>query len=198
MGEMIREVKSNRETAEAKLNKPLAARLDSVYQEDQKYRRMIGGVEKEHGLNSKEMANLWKAINRVDSLNMIDVSKILDTYGWLGPEVVGRNGNLALFLVIQHANLDDQEKYLPLMREAVKDGRAEGSSLALLEDRVAMRKGRKQIYGSQIIRDENGNYQIAPIVDEVNVNSRRAEVGLEPLEDYVRPLGITYTPLSDP
>ncbi len=40
------------------------------------------------------------------------------------------------------------------MREAVKKGNANSSSLALLEDRVALRKGEKQIYGSQIGRDQ--------------------------------------------
>lgn len=39
------------------------------------------------------------------------------------------------------------------MREAVEKNNARASSLALLEDRVAMRKGGKQIYGSQIKRN---------------------------------------------
>ena len=194
---LMGKVKSNKDKTEAKFNKPFAARLDSIYQEDQKFRRIVSDVEKEHGVNSKEMYELWKTINRVDSLNVIEVSAILETHGWLGQEVVGREGNMALFLVIQHANLETQEKYLPMMREAVKEGKAQGSSLALLEDRVALRQGRKQIYGSQIVRDENGVYQIAPIEDEGNVNKRRAEVGLEPLEDYVKPLGMTYIPASD-
>lgn len=178
-------------------NAPLAARLDSIYEEDQKYRKMLSDVEAKWGMNSKEMYEHWEKINRVDSLNVIEVSKILDEHGWLGAETVGNKGNNALFLVIQHANLDVQEKYLPMMRDAVKAGRAEGSSLALLEDRVAMRQGRKQIYGSQITRDENGVYQIAPIEDEANVNKRRAAVGLQPLEDYVKRVGITYIPVSD-
>lgn len=178
-------------------NAPLAVMLDSIYEEDQKYRKMVPDVEAKYGMNSKDMFEFWKTINRVDSLNLIEVSKILDTYGWLGAEVVGQKGSDALFLVIQHANLDTQEKYLPMMRDAVKGGRAKGSSLALLEDRVAMRQRRKQIYGSQIIRDENGVYQIAPIEDEANVNERRAAVGLQPLEDYVKRVGITYTPVSN-
>jgi hypothetical protein len=65
--------------------------------------------------------------------------------------------------------------------------------LALLEDRVALGKGKKQIYGSQIHRDQKtGKYIVAPIEDEPNVNKRRAEVGLEPLQDYVKHWDIDY------
>jgi hypothetical protein len=41
-----------------------------------------------------------------------------------------------LFLVIQHSDSTTQEKYLPLLKQAVKDNRAFGHDLALLEDRV--------------------------------------------------------------
>ena len=44
-----------------------------------------------------------------------------------------------------------------MMRDAVKMVKAKGSSLALLEDRVALRQGKRQIYGSQIGRDETTN-----------------------------------------
>jgi hypothetical protein len=73
-----------------------------------------------------------------------------------------------------------------MMREAVKNGKAAGSSLALLEDRVALGQGKRQIYGSQISRDpETQEYYISPLEDPDNVDKRRAEVGLGPLSEYV-------------
>ena len=73
-----------------------------------------------------------------------------------------------------------------MMREAVKNGKAKGKSLALLEDRVALRKRKKQIYGSQIGRDNDTKlYYVLPLEDPDNVDKRRAKVGLEPLADYV-------------
>jgi hypothetical protein len=186
-------VKQNKEKAEINLNRPLANQLDSIYAEDQKYRQMIGDIEKKHGFESKEMQELWKAISKKDSINLIKVTRILDKYGWLGPDIVGGQGSSTLFLVIQHSNQKTQEKYLPMMREAVKNGKAHGANLALLEDRVALGQGKKQIYGSQIHRNqETGKYFVAPIEDEPNVNKRRAAVGLEPLEDYVRHWNIDY------
>lgn len=188
---LIKIVKANKDKAEINVNRPLANELDSIYNEDQRYRKMTGDIENKYGRESKEMMELWKTIIEKDSMNLIRIKEILDTYGWLGADVVGKRGNTTLFLVIQHADLQTQEKYLPMMKQAVKDGKAEASSLALLIDRVEMRNKRPQIYGSQITF-ENNQYVIYPIIDEPNVNKRRAEVGLEPLEKYVRNWDIVY------
>jgi hypothetical protein len=80
-----------------------------------------------------------------------------------------------------------------MMREAVSKGNAKASSLALLEDRVALRKGQKQIYGSQIGRDqETGEYYVLPLIDPDNVDQRRAKVGLGTIQDYISNWGMTW------
>jgi hypothetical protein len=179
-------VKANKEKAEANFDKPLVAILDSIYQEDQGLRRQIREVEEKYGRESDEMKAHWELIGEKDSINLIKIQKILDERGWLGPDVIGRKGNTTLFLVIQHSDLSIQKKYLPMMREAVAKGNARPSSLALLEDRVALRQGEKQIYGSQIGRDqETGEYYVSPLIDPDNVDKRRAEVGLGTLQEYV-------------
>jgi hypothetical protein len=190
---LIEKVRLNKERAEVNLNKPLARQLDSIYVEDQKYRLMMDNIEKQHGFKSKEMQDLWKVIMKKDSSNLVVITAVLDKYGWLGPDFVGDQGASTLFLVIQHSDTKTQVKYLPMMREAVKNGNARSENLALLEDRVALAQGKKQIYGSQIQQDPNtGKYFVAPIEDEPNVNKRRASVGLGPLEDYVRRWDIDY------
>ena len=79
-----------------------------------------------------------------------------------------------------------QEKYLPMMRDAVKSGKAKRSSLALLEDRVALKQGRKQVYGSQISWNMKTNtYYVLPLADPDAVDKRRAEMGLPPLQIYL-------------
>ncbi|MBK9735077.1 MAG: hypothetical protein IPO92_08980 [Saprospiraceae bacterium] len=183
---LLEKIKQNKDKAEVNLNKPLVAILDSIYVEDQKYRQEIDGIEKKYGWESKEMKDHWKIINEKDSINLIQVKSILDNYGWLGADVVGGQGNSTLFLVIQHSDQATQEKYLPMMREAVKNGKAQGSSLALLEDRVALKQAKRQIYGSQIGRDPDTQiYYVSPLEDPDNVDKRRAEVGLGPLSEYV-------------
>jgi len=184
--------------AKIKANQPtmpeLRKELQAILEDDQKYRLMIDSVEKKYGQReSAEMRRLWHTIAEKDSVNLVKITAILDKYGWLGPDKVGTDGNQALFLVIQHSDLSVQEKYLPMMREAVKSRKAEGGQLALLEDRVNMRNGRKQIYGSQIRQNpETGVYSIFPIEDPKNVDKRRAEVGLGNLAEYVSTWGLIW------
>lgn len=186
-------IKSNKEKAEANLDKPIVAILDTIYQEDQTYRQRIDEIEEKYGWESDEMQANWKIMKEKDSINLIKIKTILDERGWLGADVIGNQGNSTLFLVIQHADLETQEKYLPMMREAVENGNAKASSLALLEDRVALRKGEKQIYGSQIGRDrETGEYYVLPLIDPDNVDKRRAEMGLGLIKDYVSFMGINW------
>ena len=78
------------------------------------------------------------------------------------------------------------------MREAVGKGKAKTQDLALLEDRILTTQGKEQIYGSQLRRNEQGKYEFFPIMDEVNVNKRRASVGLGPLEEYAKYFGVDY------
>ncbi len=190
---LIKIVKANKDEAEKDLDKPLVAILDTIYQEDQKYRRQISEIEEKYGRDSKEMQAHWSLINEKDSINLIKIKKILDERGWLGPKIIGNQGNLTLFLVIQHSDLETQEKYLPMMRDAVQKGNANPSSLALLEDRVALGKGEKQVYGSQIGRDqETGEYYVLPLIDPENVDKRRSEVGLGTIQDYVSNWGMTW------
>lgn len=190
---LIKLVKANKDEAEKDLDKPLVAILDTIYREDQTYRRQIGEIEEKYGRESDEMKKHWELINEKDSINLIKIQKILDEKGWLGANVIGNQGNSTLFLVIQHSPLEVQEKYLPMMREAVKNGNARVSSLALLEDRVSLRKGGKQIYGSQVGRDqETGEYFVSPLKDPENVDKRRAEVGLGPIADYISNWNMTW------
>lgn len=186
------QVKMNEDRIAVKLNKPLVAILDTVVQDDQKYRQKLDDIMSRYGDQSDEMKDLWKMINYYDSINTIKVTNILDTYGWLGEDEIGFDGNQALFLVIQHSDITVQDKYIPMMRDAVKKHKAQASSLALLEDRVALRHGKRQIYGSQIHGGPNGKSWISPLEDPDHVDERRAEVGLGPLADYAKQFGIKW------
>jgi hypothetical protein len=182
---MIAKVKSNKDSIEAKLDRPLVARLDSINKDDQDGRQRIKDLEIKYGYDSKEVKALWKEIKVKDSINLMKVTRIIDEYGWLGPDVAGQKGNSTLFLVIQHADQITQEKYLPKMRDAVKNYKASPSDLALLEDRVELRQGKRQVYGSQIAKDQKtGKSYVMPLDDPDNVDKRRAAVGLSPLAEY--------------
>ena len=171
---------------EKNYNRPLIKTLDSILIKDQFYRGQLDSIEQKYGVNSKEIDDHWKLIAKTDSLNQVKVIFILDNYGWLGSDVITDQGNATLFLVIQHADLNTQQRYLPMMKEALKNGNAYGYDLALLEDRVNLGIGRKQVYGSQIGRDPKTLlFYVQPLDDPDNVDKRRAEVGLNPIAEYV-------------
>jgi hypothetical protein len=190
---LIALVKANKEEKEKYYDKPLVAILDTIYKDDQTDRRKIDQITNDYGYQSDEMINLWDTIIAKDSINQIKVMKIIDERGWLGVDIIGKQGNNTLFLVIQHADLDIQLKYWPIMQQAVKDGNIRKSAMALLEDRIALRQGKKQIYGSQIQGDIDGTfYYVRPLIDPENVDIRRAEVGLNTMAEYVKRWDITW------
>jgi hypothetical protein len=173
-------------TGKQKVYDSLARQLAVIGYDDEKYRNQLEFVAAQYGGVSPEMKELLKKMQQADSINFIKVSNIVDTHGWLGSDAIGSEGNVTLFMVVQHATLEGQEKYLPVLREAVKKGRAKPGNLALLEDRVALKKGGKQIYGSQISWNMKTNeYYVMPLEDPDNVDKRRASVGLAPLAQYV-------------
>jgi hypothetical protein len=133
---------------------------------------------------ASEPVEAWNDAARTERL-----AEIVDEHGWPTRELVGADGATAAWVIAQHSDLDVafQERALELMREAVEAGQADASELAYLEDRVALNRGRPQIYGTQI-GCVDGHAEPAVLADPDRVDVLRAEVGLEPLADYLADL----------
>lgn len=139
------------------------------------------------------MTYFWNLMHKEDSANLAQVEALIEKHGWIGRSEVGRRANSALWLVIQHSNVDLMEKYLPLLEESVKNGESKGSHLALMTDRVRMYRELPQIYGSQIVKDKDtGELKVYTLQDPASVNAKRAEVGLGPLEEYAARIGVIW------
>ena len=193
--EIKKKVKGNWDRENKKSGKyaGIKSKLEEILELDQKFRTSYMQLWKKYGYQSLEMIEVQKKMNEQDSSDLQYVSNIIDKYGWISYDTIGFKANQALFLVIQHSDSATQEKYLPILREAVKENKAFGHQLALLEDRVLIKKGKKQLYGSQIQCDSTGNNcWILPIEDERNVDKRRANLGLQPLAEYVMTWNIVY------
>ena len=76
---------------------------------------------------------------------------ILESSGWPRRSEVGSDAAMAAFLVVQHGDLETQKRFLPALRLRVDEGEAQASHWALLLDRVRMREGLPQVYGSQVM-----------------------------------------------
>ena len=118
-------------SAQSKFNKELSALLDTIYQEDQSSRHKIDSLQRKFGWQSEQVQSLLRPMMIQDSINLIKVKNIIDTYGWLGPEEVGKQGAKTIFLVIQHADSLTQVNYFPIMQEAVKKGKSSTPRVSL-------------------------------------------------------------------
>lgn len=183
-----------RKDALVKYNLPLKRELQTIYASDQQPRSRIDSIINAYGQDSPQMRQFWQQTHLTDSINTARIEQIIQQYGYPGKSLVGsKQGNTA-WLVIQHAPLPIQEKYLPLMRKAANEGEMDKPNLALLIDRIRMYKGQKQIYGSQITLDASGKWHFHRIEDEANVNKRRAEMELDSIEEHARNIGVEYKP----
>jgi len=191
--EIIRRVEERKQARDAQFDQKLKKQLESIYVRDQTLRRLYSDAEEKFGKGSEEMSYFWSVVSREDSINEAEVIDIIREHGWVGRSQVGGKANTALWLVIQHAPLEVQEKYLPLLEASVKEGESTGSHLALLQDRINMRNDEPQIYGSQVITDqETGEFKVYEIKNPAQVNERRKEVGLGPIEEYLKRWNIEW------
>lgn len=161
--------------------------LREIFESDQKYRQELQSMIKKFGTDSREVRELSKISKKNDSDNLKKVEKIIDKYGWLGKEDIGIDESKALFLVIQHSDdIKIQKKYFSLMKEAVDNGKADKCDLVMLEDRILVSEGKKQIYGTQVgYNSKIKKYFLEPVADFELINERRKEAGLDSIENYV-------------
>ncbi len=137
----------------------------------------------------------------IDEENTQKMKAIVEQIGWPTISKVGKEQSKNAWLIVQHADddVEFQKKCLALMK-AEPEGEVELHDVAYLEDRVRVNSKEGQVYGTQFqeTRDVSNqkvvSYEPKAIEDEVNVNKRRASIGLEPLEEYKERLTRKYYP----
>lgn len=119
--------------------------------------------------------------------------EIVEEHGWPGWSLVGREGSVAAWQIAQHADTALQRELLPLLEQAADRGDASKSNWAYLLDRVRIRRGEKQRYGTQFRWSVGeGRWVLHPVEDPESLEARRAEIGLEPIEDYLTTMKDLY------
>jgi len=165
----------------------LKATLDTIWKNEQHPIRLRDSLMKVYGEESLEFKKQEEIVHRNHAINEKKIIEILDTQGWPGEDIIGAQGNLTICNVIQHSDNAIRLKYLPMMRQAVKVKKLQPRLLARAEDRIATDLGKLQIYGGQIkYYPETKSFNVWPILDPENVDKRRAEIGLEPIADFLK------------
>ena len=127
-------------------------------------------------------------------------TKIVEKHGWLPYSKVGKKAADALFYVVQHSNIEGMKKYLPVIKKEAAKGEASKKGAAMMEDRILMNSGKKQVYGTQAMSfNKKGQAKprlfIWPIEDVKNVNKRRKEIGFKStIEEQAKNMGADFDP----
>lgn len=191
------------------INYGLKVKLDSIEEIDQDLRKLfypISTQEKKDILNKfgftleQFVEKGWEIVSEQDSLNIKEISKIIELYGYPGKSLVGKPTNTAAWSVIQHSN--QIEKYFPLIEKAGIENEIPMTLVAMMEDRMLMYKGLKQKYGTQAsgreVIDPNTKEIrwesfIWPIESPSEVNDLRKSVGFkETIEESAKSMNIVY------
>jgi hypothetical protein len=124
-----------------------------------------------------------------DKKNQVIIATLLDKCGW--PQGLSSVENHTIFLVIDHADTAYMAKYFPLLKTQTELGVVSKNDFATMQDRILLRSGKKQIYGTQTFK-VGTEVIVWPIADVGNVDSLRTGMGLSPMEDYMSLLKKTY------
>ena len=154
--------------------------LDERGRTDQAVREGFGTGGK---LDSTQIA----AMMRTDSANTNWLKAYVARWGWPTGAQIGREAVNAAFLIVQHAVHDTafMRAMLPAIVKSYERGDLNGSAVALLTDRIEVKAGRPQVYGTQL-SFKNGRWVLDPIGDSAHVDERRRKMGLPPLAEYLR------------
>lgn len=171
-----------REKAEKDFDRPLISELQGILKKDQSVR--FDYINARRSQNEVAADSLLKVMRAVDEENEAHLFKILDTRGWVSHKIVGEATHV-FFTILQHSGLENQKKYLPKVKQALKNGDMTTSQYAYYEDRINVFEGKPQRYGTQLKKNSNGVYEACTLENPQMVDRWRKKAGLPPLKDYI-------------
>lgn len=184
---------SEPQQARSPAQEALRTELEAMLEAHHHDRARLQAVVAEQGARSDKTRALAEQVNDQDLARQKRLVRMLDRQGWPDAEQLGLRASESAFVLLYEAALPLQSKYLPVLRQGVATGRARPDWLALMLDRVRVRQGWAQLYGSEVLRNADGTMEILPIRDLPQLDARRAEVGMEPMAEYARRLGLVWT-----
>lgn len=180
---------TNNELKKIEFNQGLADELRAMAETDQVAAYIPQGKYKQW---SSEKWEEFK--DSVFTTHKVRLEEIFEEYGYPGFDLVGKEGSNDFWLMVQHCDKDIafQSRVLEKLKIEVGKNNAAGSNYGLLTDRVKINSGSKQIYGTQVTYTDQGQAYPKPLLDSANVNKRRSEIGLEPIEDYLNQMTLMH------
>ena len=168
---------------------PLIEALAILSARDQYVRQRLARTVDVSELSADEIAALETAQSNymasVDEANTAELKRLLEDLSWR--DVANAGGDLIVkaFFVVQHSpDLEYQASVLEELEPLVSEGLFNAQQYVYLYDRVQLRRNRKQRYGTQL-NCVDGDLDVVDLETPESVDERRAEVGLQPLAEYI-------------
>lgn len=184
--------------------KSVDALLAEVWNDDQQPRQQMVELTKAVTVEGRtELIDSLILVNDIVERNDAKNIKVVDKILKNGlPQGLTEESYKTIWIVIDHASLEKQEQYLPLVEQMATEGYIGLDEYAILYDRVAMGQNRHQRYGSQLVQfgavDAQKLY-VWPIKDGAKLDSLRNTVGMSPFSDYLKDIeeATGITPIYD-
>jgi hypothetical protein len=151
---------------------------------------LIQMAEADQAMRRRAMQDNSAWDTSLDEARQRRLGEIRDQIGWPTIPLVGSEASQAAWLIAQHApDLAFMERCLKLM-QALPAKSIHPANIAYLQDRVLMRRGEPQVYGTQFVGIGGGGaLHIHPIQDPERLDERRASVDLGPFAEYEAQIG---------
>lgn len=119
---------------------------------------------------------MWAPIEQADAENLKALLKMVPPEGWFLKSRYGEKPAYAAFHIIQHSDVAQWKRFVPVLEPLVVTGEVDGQSFGLMYDRLALNEGRPQRYGSQMTC-EAGKWVPERLEDPARVEEWRKAMG---------------------
>jgi len=162
---------------------------------DQAFFLEVGIAGQKIGMKSSVVEALWTFKFMVQERNQAELEMLVARKGWPRVRDVGPEAAFGAYLVAMHSHDGAQKIHLADIKKACESGELPWVRYANIYDRALFNENKPQRYGTHTKYNElTKKEELYPLEDESKVDEWRKEIGLEPLEEYLKPLGITFKP----
>lgn len=164
----------------------LNAELTALDKDFVKYRDTLRNTLDKKGKSAPEYLALVKLAKENDSVIYARINKIITRFGYPQKIYTGER-NSVIFYIIGFAPWEVKEKYVEVFRNAARRNEIAIRDFAYFEDKYLAAKYGYQTYGTQYKRDKNYKEIFYPVKNLSEMNDRRKEMDLEPVNllDYL-------------
>lgn len=120
-------------------------------------------------------------IYAIDIAHNYRLRQMIKKFGYPTRKMIGEKAMHSLWLLVQHQDYD-----LELQEECLKNCDFGTTESAHLVDRILVRKGKRQIYGTQLRFSRSGILSPHPIQNKKNVDKMRKKMRLDTLGEYLK------------